>query len=225
MKSVLKLLPPYILYIVFLTICYEQYICKVYAYNGFGNNPDDVSMAVSTILLCVSFVFIAMQKIKSYSSLVVMILFLVNYVPSVILFKYNPLDLRFIILLSIFWLILIIANNAINAFKSKKAYNKKEDNNDKKAKDKELGFSNRKNNKTLMSVAITLLNLLSVLVIIIFFTGINLGFNDVYELRSNFLETKMPSIMLYIFSLLIFAYVLKKMNFVYYFLKRNCLFF
>lgn len=198
MKSLAKYIFAYVLYIVFLFLCYNNYLINVYGYYGFKNNMTLLSVIISVVLFIVSFIFIYKQKTNTYSKFIIYILFIINFIPSVVTFCFMPISYKYIFLLCLYWLMLFIFINFFNNvhFKSRN-----------------VSF-----NSNMLPVYLVAFVELITMLIVLRYTGINLNFETVYSLRENYFESKIPVILSYFYS----AFkVVNPLLFIYFYNKKK----
>jgi len=98
-----------ILYRILLDVNYAEIIAPIYAYSGFVNLSTDYTCAISYIVLLLSMHFI----IKQYSSErlllsnVVVLLYLVCFVPGTSLMAYIPMNIHFWVLFLVYWFLFL----------------------------------------------------------------------------------------------------------------------
>ena len=179
-KSLATYFITYFVYITFLFICYSNYLVNVYGYYGFKNNINITSLIISLIILFTLFFIIYKQKTNTYSNFVVYILLLINLVPSIVTFCYMPFSYRYLSLLLLYWCMMIFFINIFNNIHLKD------------------------NSKIIKSNLFNLYIILAieflVFLFVIRYTGINLNFNTVYELRDNYFQTNIPTILSYLYA-------------------------
>lgn len=181
MKNISKYLLFYTLYIIFLFMCYKGYLTNVYAYYGFNNNITFKSLLISFIIFTTVFIYIYKAKTESYSKLIVYVLLLINFIPSVVTFCFMPFDYTYLLYLVIYWAMMIIFVEMLNKIHIK---------------------SNLKLLKSNMInvYVVVFVELMVVAIILLKYTGINLDFSDVYELRNNYFATRIPTLLSYLFA-------------------------
>lgn len=180
-KKFFKYVLFYGLYVVFLIFCYNNYIVHAYGYYGFKSNPTSMSMLISVILLILSFIYIYKQKTNSYSKFIIYILFLINFIPSIIMFGLMPVSYKYLLLLILYWLTAIVSVNLFNKIHFK-------DN-------KKVFKSNIFN-----VYCIIIIELVIMMIVLFKYTGLNLNFDTVYALRENYFEARIPTILAYLYA-------------------------
>ena len=179
-RSVVRYFVTYSIYVIFLMTCYSSYLINAYGYYGFKNNMNTTSLITSLLVLFATFVVIYKQKTDTYSKFIVYILLLINFVPSVVTFCYMPFSYKYLFLLIIYWIMMIAFVNLFNKLKFK---------NDNKAV-----------KSNLLNVYIVLFIELIVIMLVVRYTGINLNFSTVYDLRDNYFQTRIPTVISYLYA-------------------------
>lgn len=199
MKKLIKYLFFYIIYITFLSICYSKYLTDVYGYYGFKNLMTPSSFFASLVILIFVFFYVYKLKSNSYSKLIVYILVLINFVPSVITFCFMPISFKYLVLLVTYWGMFIFFIHLFNKIHMKTS--------DKIVKSNMINV-----------YLVLLLELVVVFVVLFRYTGFNLDFNDVYVLRENYFQSNVPLILAYLFA----AFkVINPLLFIYFYIKKN----
>ena len=181
MKRLIKYIVLYIAYIFLLCYCFDKYLTDVYAYYGFINQMTTESVLISILLLVFLFGFIVKQTTDSYSKLVIYVLVLVNFIPSIITYMFMPISNKYIFLQTTYWFMMILFINIFN-----KIY----------LKTKEVKLKNN-----IISIYIFVLIEFFVVAIVLFkYTGFSLSFNNVYDLRNNYFNARVPLIFAYLFA-------------------------
>lgn len=181
MKKAIKYLTFYSLYILFLFFCYRKYLINVYAYYGFKNNITFSSMTTAIIILTITFIYIYKVRTNTYSKLIIYVLLLISFIPSIITFCFMPFDYTYLLYLTVYWFMIIFFSWLLNKVHIKS--------NGKKIKSNIFNI-----------YIIVFIELIIVSIILLRYTGINLNFSNVYELRNNYLLTKIPTILTYLFA-------------------------
>ncbi len=114
MKRLIKYIVLYIAYIFLLCYCFDKYLTDVYAYYGFINQMTTESVLISILLLVFLFGFIVKQTTDSYSKLVIYVLVLVNFIPSIITYMFMPISNKYIFLQTTYWFMMILFINIFN---------------------------------------------------------------------------------------------------------------
>ena len=114
MKRLIKYIVLYFAYIFLLCYCFDKYLTDVYAYYGFTNQMTTESALISILLLVFLFGFIVKQTTDSYSKLVIYVLILVNFIPSIITYMFMPISNKYIFLQTTYWLMMILFINIFN---------------------------------------------------------------------------------------------------------------
>lgn len=180
MKNLFKYVMVYILYLFFLFICYNNYLINVYDYYGFKDELTFTSLIISFIIFVVSFVFVYKQKTDTYSKFILYILFVINFIPSVVTFCFMPFSYKYLFLLCVYWLMLIIFINFFNKIHVKS--------------------TSLKFNSNLFIIYLVVFVELIVMLLVLKYTGLNLNFDNVYTLRENYFESSIPVILSYMYS-------------------------
>lgn len=171
----------YVIYIFLLYYCFDRYLTNVYGYYGFKNQRTFFSTMLCIFLLSILFFIIVKQKTENYSKLIVYILILVNFVPSVINYMFMPINNQYIILQTIYWLMMLFFINIFNKIHMKS---------------KEVVLQNN-----MVGIYILILLEFCLFGIVLFkYTGFNLKFDDVYDLRENYFNARVPLIFSYLFA-------------------------
>lgn len=191
MKSIKRFLL-YFAYVILLFICYNNYVVNTYGYIGFYSNPNSISIFISLFLLILSSFFVVFQKTNSYSKLIIYILFIINYIPTIVLYCYMPQDMYFMFLQTLYWIVAIITVNLLN----RKTSIARSDS-AKKIIDGQPVYRNSRGGSFLY---LAVLAELIVAILVLYHTGINLDFSDVYQLRDNFFTSSVPVLLIYLFS-------------------------
>ena len=198
-KGVITYFITYVLYVIFLMICFSSYLVNAYGYYGFKNTISTSSLAISLFILIITFFLIYKQKTDTYSRFIVYILVLINFVPSVVTFCYMPFSYIYLLLLVTYWLMMIFFVNVLNNIHFK--------DNSKRFK------------SNIFNVYLVLVVELVVMLLVIRYTGINLNFSTVYDLRNIYFQAKIPTVLSYLYSafkvvnplLFVYLYNRKKM--------------
>lgn len=179
-KSVISYFFTYITYVVFLMICYNSYLTNTYAYYGFKNEMSSASLIISLLILFVTFVVIYRQKTNTYSKFIIYILLIVNFIPSIITFCFMPFNYKYLMLLLIYWIMMVFFVNLFNKIHF--------DDNSKKFK------------SNVLNVYVVAIIEFIVMLLVSRYTGINLNFSTVYELRDNYFQTNIPVLLAYLYA-------------------------
>lgn len=198
-KGVITYFITYVLYVIFLMICFSSYLVNAYGYYGFKNTINTSSLAISLFILTITFFLIYKQKTDTYSRFIIYILVLINFVPSVVTFCYMPFSYIYLLLLVTYWLMMIFFVNVLNNIHFK--------DNSKRFK------------SNIFNVYLVLVVELVVMLLVIRYTGINLNFSTVYDLRNIYFQAKIPTVLSYLYSsfkvvnplLFVYLYNRKKM--------------
>ncbi|HJJ04097.1 MAG TPA: oligosaccharide repeat unit polymerase [Clostridiaceae bacterium] len=181
MKRLIKYIVLYFAYIFLLCYCFDKYLTDVYAYYGFTNQMTTESALISILLLVFLFGFIVKQTTDSYSKLVIYVLILVNFIPSIITYMFMPISNKYIFLQTTYWLMMILFINIFN-----KIYLKT-----KEAKPK---------NNIIGIYIFALIEFFIVAIVLFKYTGFSLSFNNVYDLRNNYFNARVPLVFAYLFA-------------------------
>lgn len=189
----------YILYIVFLSQCYTKYIVNAYGYYGFKLAPTSDSILFSIVVLIFSFFYVYKQKTNTYSKFIVYILFLINFISTIVMFGLMPTSYKYILLFITYWIMLIFFTNFFNKIH---------------LKDNKKVF-----NSNISGIyIITLIELFIMLIVLLKYTGLHLNFDNVYDLRENYFEAKIPTILSYLYA----AFkVVNPLLFIYFYNKKK----
>lgn len=179
-KSIIHFIS-YILYIVFLMLCFDRYLTKAYDYYGFVNNMNMTSLLISILILMLTYGYIYKIKTNTYSKFILYILILVNFIPNIVTFSFIPKSYKYLVLLLTYWGSLILFITILNKFKVK--YNTK-----------------TFNGNLFILYLVLIVEILIVSFIILRYTGLTLNFKNVYILRYRFNSIKIPIILLYLFA-------------------------
>lgn len=181
MKKIGKYILFYTLYIIFLFLCYKGYLTQAYGYYGFQDNMTIASLVISSIIFIITFIYICKVKTTSYSKLITYVLILINFIPSIVTFCFMPFSYTYLLYLVIYWTMIILFSELLNKVHIK---------------------SNIKLLKTSMLnvYLVVFIELIVVLIVLFKYTGINLDFSNVYELRNNYFATRIPILLLYLFA-------------------------
>ena len=170
-----------IIYRLLLDYIYMEVIGEVFNYMGFLIDENDFSYYSSWILLFILILFmVKIVKMNLFSSNVMMLLFLISFVPMTSLMRFNPMDFNFFILYSTYWLALILYYLFVSRFKV-----------------------NPNNFKTKISMQLWFL-IIFFLISILFLSGyyhnfrFTINLSDVYAFRTEQRESNYPSIFGYI---------------------------
>lgn len=181
MKKIIKYIALYSAYIFLLGYCFNKYLTNVYGYYGFINKMTTNSVVIGSILLLIVFIFIVKQTTDNYSKLVIYILILVNFIPSILTYVFMPISSRYIIFQTIYWFMMILCINFFNKIHIK--------------------TKNIKTKKSMIGLYILILFEFFVVSIVLFkYTGFSLNFNNVYDLRDNYFNSKVPLVFSYLFA-------------------------
>ncbi|CDC06857.1 membrane protein putative [Clostridium sp. CAG:343] len=181
MKKITKYFILYITYIYMLFYCFDKYLTDVYGYYGFENKMTIMSCVIGITLLTVAFIFVVKQTTDNYSKLVVYVLVLVNFIPSIITYIFMPISEKYLLLQVLYWIIMILFINYFNKFHFKAN----------KAKTK---------NSLISMYVLILIEFIIVGIILFKYTGINLKFDNVYDLRNNYFNARVPLVLAYLFA-------------------------
>lgn len=98
-----------ILFRIMLDVVYEQIINQYFHYAGFVNKQENFSLLKSWLLLLLLFPFVSKVLKKGlFSSNIIILLFLISYVPMTSLFRFIPPTSYFYIIFTLYWLTLFI---------------------------------------------------------------------------------------------------------------------
>jgi hypothetical protein len=169
-----------IIYKLTLELIYIKFIATTYAYMGFNYNVNSSKYFVSWIVCLVASSFIiTLYKRNEFSSMVVVLLYLMAFIPGIILMAF--MQTEFFTLYLIYWTMMFIVQFCIPHFKFSRV-------------------SNNVCNKVLLLVVI----IFSAIVIFIswHYTGFRIQTNiiDVYGIREEARLYNMPAILQYAFS-------------------------
>lgn len=181
MKKIIKCIVLYLAYIFLLCYCFDKYLIDAYGYYGFKNEATTMSILIGILLLSMMFVFILKQKTDRYSKLVVYVLILVNFIPSIITYIFMPISNKYIFLQMAYWLMMILFVNFFN-----KIYLKTEETTRQKSM---IGMY------TLVAIEFFIVG-----IVLFRYTGFNLNFNNVYDLRNNYFNSSVPLVFAYLFA-------------------------
>lgn len=183
MKKVIQTTIAYIGYVLLLVFCYQKYIIKAYGYYGFYSNPNSTSIIFTTVMLLISLIYLLIEKTDKYSKLVIYILFIINYIPSLLLHCFMPEDYGYIILHTVYWLIAISAVNIISKITIRSTP------------------KNKKQHKIPINRLYVIICIeLAVVFLVMARTGIHTNVDSVYDLRENYTLSKVPILISYLFA-------------------------
>ncbi|MZQ74566.1 MAG: hypothetical protein GT589_00210 [Peptoclostridium sp.] len=171
-----------ILFRITLELIYKYQVYPEWAYSGFSLEMSLTSYVLSWVLFLIFIPLITSNyKFNNPSNSIITILYLVAFIPGLILMAYKPMDDLFFILYILYWLTLTVANRIIPTIRLKKLDYKE---------------------STLLFNSVVIVLSIVVLFISYYYTGFRLNFSifNVYELRSEAKEYYMPTLLTYLFS-------------------------
>ncbi len=171
-----------VLYRIALDIVYVKYLSPLYSYSDFTCNLSVKCYVISWVIL-MPFIPLIIAKYKRYSidNSIIAIIALLALVPSTSLFAFKPMDIRFLVLYVIYWMMLFVYDNITPKIK--------------------IRVSSDIVNQYLIGV-IAIILCIVVVYVSVRYTGFRLNFSitNVYDLRSEAKGYNMPIILQYLLS-------------------------